>query len=129
MLTLALSALLPWQFMTMLEEQHDEGLTCWASKYHAPHFYERNSLLECHLMWVGSMLKEHLPVQEQHRLVGPGEEASLNFWFQPDASFPAREFQASPRKPPGLHCRDHLVTDTLLDMCLTISPVKASLQQ
>ena len=35
-------------------------------------------------------------LQEQHRLVGPGEEASLNFWFQPDQSFPAREFQASP---------------------------------
>ena len=34
-------------------------------------------------------------MQEQHRLVGPGEEASLNFWFQPDATFPAREFQAS----------------------------------
>ena len=25
--------------------------------------------------------------------MGPGEEASLNFWFQPDQSFPAREFQ------------------------------------
>ncbi len=32
-------------------------------------------------------------LQEQQRLVGPGEEASLNFWFQPDQSFPAREFQ------------------------------------
>ena len=48
--------------------------------------------------------------------MGPGEEASLNFWFQPDASFPAREFQASPR------CRYHLAyqiwDNTLLHTCL-----------
>ncbi|CAL5222239.1 g4573 [Coccomyxa viridis] len=38
---------------------------------------------------------QNFTAQEQHRLVGPGEEASLNFWFQPDATFPAREFQVA----------------------------------
>ena len=60
--------------------------------------------------------KKELCVQEQHRLVGPGEEASLNFWFQPDATFPAREFQASSATPVEAHCRDcpehHLQDET-----------------
>ena len=38
-------------------------------------------------------------------MVGPGEEASLNFWFQPDQSFPAREFQVHFLSASDDHCR------------------------
>ena len=55
---------------------------------------------------VCGMLTTQPHMQEQHRLVGPGEEASLNFWFQTDQTFPAREFQASPGR---LHQPRHRV--------------------
>ena len=111
-----LSAPLPWRFTIILEEKDNKDLalgflsTTFLTPVALPppsadtmntlgRQHQHKSVLECecHMTWVGGMLKKkELHVQEQHRLVGPGEEASLNFWFQPDATFPAREFQASP---------------------------------